>query len=363
MPLPLTFFTLPTQESEAPKKEDSEKQTIDFVLGRLARQYEEAGDFNRYLDGDEAFEIPSPRAAADPYSYGKSELLFWTDRQAYDDERLAWEDAIARERHEESIAYLRDTKQEAILSGLIEALRQQRVVPFVGAGMSAVMGMPIWADALRSLNERINDPRDPGIDTLIDRSRYLEAADALFKTDLTLAKSYVRTTYKVQKIAGPIQLLPSLSHGCVVTTNFDDAIEHAMKAKDISFDGHMYGMEEHNFFSRLTRGERCLLKLHGDYDNSSTYILSGDQYAAAYGEPFSFKKPIPKALRQIYISTTLLFLGCSLETDTTLQLFRQVHDSDEYELPVHYAILPLPEGRKRIHERESFLLGLNIQPI
>jgi hypothetical protein len=191
----------------------------------------------------------------------------------------------------------------------------------------------------------------------------LEAADALFKTDLTLAKSYVRTTYKVQKIAGPIRLIPSLSHGCVVTTNFDDAIEHAMKENDITFDGHMYGMEEHNFFSRLTRGERCLLKLHGDYDNSSTYILSGDQYKAAYGEPFSFKKPIPKALRQIYISTTLLFLGCSLESDTTLQLFRHVHDSSEYELPIHYAIVPLPETKKLMHKRESFLLGLNIQPV
>lgn len=125
----------------------------------------------------------------------------------------------------------------------------------------------------------------------------------------------------------------------------------------------MHGTQEHNFFPRLVRGDRCLLKLHGDADNPATHILTQGQYADGYGEPFDFHKPLPKALRQIFVSQSLLFLGCSLNQDWTLELFEQAKAADEYAIPNHYAILPAPVDAQAKQQKETRLLSLNIQPL
>ena len=198
---------------------------------------------------------------------------------------------------------------------------------------------------------------------LIDSGQYLEAAQLLADHDIVLTNNFIRTTYRVQSIDGPVILLPQVAHGCIVTTNFDDAIEEVYKRSNVAFDGYMHGTQHHNFFTRLVRGECSILKLHGDADDSQTYILTKTQYTKAYGGPLEFQKPLPKALRQVFISNSLLFLGCSLEQDRTLELFGRVKDQSEYEIPNHYAILPAPASPAAKQQKESNLLTLNIQPI
>lgn len=119
----------------------------------------------------------------------------------------------------------------------------------------------------------------------------------------------------------------------------------------------------HHLFSRLVRGHRCLLKLHGDADDAQTYILTKNQYLDAYREPLDFHQPLPKALRQIFISNSLLFLGCSLDHDWSLEPFKKVKDQSEYEIPNHFALLPESGSLQLKQEKETLLLGLNVQPI
>lgn len=345
------------------KKNEIEEETSDFLLKRMDLRYRENVEFNASLDCDDNVEIESPFSGEGTYQYKKSAVLFWTDIEAYEAERIAWHDSIKAEEHREVREYIEESEQRSVFMDLAQAIRKKRTVPFVGAGLSVPMGMPAWSKALSLINSKMDDPRTAEVEKLITGARYLDAADMLFTISPEIAKNYIRTTYRVSKIEGAVALLPRVASGCVVTTNFDDAIEHVMNDCSSPFDSYMYGTEEHNFFPRLTRGERCLLKLHGDFDNQPTYILSGEHYRKAYGEPFSFSLPIPKALRQIYISTTLLFLGCSLEEDMTLRLFMTVKESNEYGVPVHYAIVPDPSTKKKKSERSSFLLSLNIQPI
>ena len=41
----------------------------------------------------------------------------------------------------------------------------------------------------------------------------------------------------------------------------------------------------------------------------------------------------------------------------------QVRQQSEYEIPNHYALLPLPENQEAKQQKETNLLELNIQPI
>lgn len=343
--------------SPADKREDP---LVREAIRLLNEEYDASGDFNESFETDEPVRIGK-------LAFPKSRVLFWLDRDAYYDAQEEWRDDSLQDQHETCFKLLRDQGLETPFSELIAAVERGRVVPFVGAGMSKPMGMPLWGEALRELLGRLPGADAAAIIEQIEAGHYLAAAQALVDHDEVQTTNYVRTKYRVQKIklAGPMVLLPRIAKGCVITTNFDDAIEQTYRGVDIEFNAYMHGTQEHNFFPRLVRGDRCLLKLHGDADNPATHILTQGQYADGYrnaGE-FDFHKPLPKALRQVFVSQSLLFLGCSLEQDWTLELFEKAKQADEYAIPDHYAILPAPADAQAKQQKESRLLRLSIQPL
>lgn len=331
----------------------------------LGNQYDARPEFNAFFDGDEPLSVPSPRLDVGEYQYERSKVLFWLDREAYDDERAAWENDVRLARHQDALTLVRSQGLVAPYRDLLVAVALGRVVPFVGAGMSKPMGMPLWREALKELLGLLPGANVDEINAQIDSGKYLAAAQSMVEHDAIQVQNFVNTKYRVQeiKLAGPMLLLPGIAKGCVITTNFDDAIEQIYRTRKIEFSAYMHGTQEHNFFRRLVRGDHCLLKLHGDADNSATHILTQAQYADSYGNPLDFHKPLPKALRQLYVSQSLLFLGCSLEQDRTLELFDQAKQADEYEIPNHYAILPAPADAQAKQQKATRLLSLNIQPL
>lgn len=338
---------------------DTEKQEsllIQEAVRILSEEYEENQEFNESFDGDEPLKVGR-------LEYPKSKALFWLDRGAYYEEQATWTNESLQEKHEDCLRLLHENEHIAPFRELADSIARQRIVPFVGAGLSQPMDMPLWGAAMRRLHDRIHNPNDPAISALIDQGLYLDAAQVLAEHSQILTENFIRTTYRVQQVVGPAMLLPRIASGCIVTTNFDDAIEEVFKLEDIRFDGYMHGRQQNNFFSRLVRGHRCILKLHGDADDPQTYVLTKAQYLEAYEEPLNFQRPLPKALRQIYISNTLLFLGCSLEQDWTLELFKKVKEHSDFEIPHHYAFLPTPDTPQNKQEKAASLLGLDIQPI
>ncbi|WP_291991553.1 SIR2 family protein [Candidatus Accumulibacter sp. ACC003] len=220
-------------------------------------------------------------------------------------------------------------------------------------------------DTVALLLGRLPGADSTAINALVTGGAYLEAAEVLAAHDQVQTSHFIRTTYRAQKLrlAGPLLKLPKFAKGCIVTTNFDDAIEKTYERNSIEFKAYMHGTQEHNFFQRLVRGDRCLLKLHGDAENDATHILTKTQYEEAYGEPFDFQKPLPKALRQIYISQSLFFLGCSLDQDWIMELFKTANAGDGYQVPIHYALLAAPVDAQAKQQKETRLLALNIHLI
>lgn len=324
----------------------------------LTEEYETSKDFNESFDSDEPVRIGR-------LEFPKSRALFWLDRDAYYEAQEDWLDESVQEKHEACTALLKAHDLEFPFRELVAAVERGRIVPFVGAGMSKPMGMPLWGEALKELLARLPGADVAGITAQIDSEHYLAAAQALVEHDPVQTENFIRTKYRIQKIklTGPMLLLPRIAKGCVITTNFDDAIEQTYGRDDVHFDAYMHGTQGNNFFPRLVRGDRCLLKLHGDSDNPDTHILTHVQYANAYGSPFDFHKPLPKALRQVFVSQSLLFLGCSLEQDWSLELLEQAKHADEYAIPNHYAILPAPDDAQAKQQKATRLLRLNIQPL
>jgi SIR2-like domain len=341
--------------SNANKREDP---LVREAVRLLNEEYEVGKDFNGSFDDDEPIIIGE-------LAFPKSRVLFWLDRDAYYEAQEGWQNDFLQEKHEACTALLKAHGLQIPFSELIAAVERGRIVPFVGAGMSKPMGMPLWGEALIELLSRLPGADVTAITAQIDSGQYLAAAQRLVDYDPVQTANFIRTKYRVQKmkLTGPMVLLPRIAKGCVITTNFDDAIEQIYGRDDVHFDAYMHGTQGNNFFPRLVRGDRCLLKLHGDADNADTHILTHAQYANAYGSPFDFHKPLPKALRQVFVSQSLLFLGCSLEQDWSLELLEQAKHADEYAIPNHYAILPEPNDAQTKQQKATRLLRLNIQPL
>ena len=344
----------------------SNKEIIDSVELVLQAIYESASDFNRALDGDSPINIPSLRNKSD-YQIEASEILFWTDRDAYNDELSSWQPKRNLENHAAAIAQIKANDLVPVVHELAGAIRKNRVAPFIGAGISQPCNYPGWGAALEVISQKIAGLDAAAFKAKMDAYDYLGAAQVLWDKDDAQVRSFIQTkfsdgTIPPGGIQGPIKLLPRFSRGCIITTNFDHLIERTFEP--VQFEGYMHGRQAgNNFVSRLLKGDRCILKLHGDAANHQTYVFTEAQYKESYGEPLDFKKPLPKALRQIFISHSLLFLGCSLEQDRTLDLFKEICNEEKFDIPDHFAVMPLPKDPVAKKAKESRLLRMGIRAL
>jgi SIR2-like domain len=345
------------------KKLRENKLIVDKVEEALQAAYTSNSDFNAALDEAEPLTFKSLRDPEHEYLIRISDALYWVERDAYLDELDHWEGKRQIDQHEAASRFIKDSDQSAVFLDLVDALRFGRIAPFVGAGLSRACGYPMWGEALRKLAQKLSAPGFPDIEPLM--ADYLQAAQVLHAAAPDQVQNFIKTEFRKRgAILGPILLLPELSKGCIVTTNFDSVIEDLFSELKQGLDGYMYGTQPGNaFVQRLLRGERCILKLHGDARQENSYVFTQGQYEAAYGQPLAFQNQLPRALRQIFISHSLLFLGCSLEQDKTLDLFKFVIDEAAFEIPDHFALLNEPASPHERAAKEARLLKLRIRPL
>jgi hypothetical protein len=345
----------------------------EMVLERL----NDHSDFHDSLNGPDPIEFDGWGATPNTYHIERHEALIWKDPVGYNDELQRWREAADHEVNREAIEHLTNTNQLPVFRELCQVIQRKRVAPFVGAGSSACLNFPLWRDGLTDLAGRLEAGGNARVisrcrtaRTAISRGRYIEAGAILYGLDKVQVDNYVSTTYSVppnislNNISGLVRLLPELADGCMITTNFDNLIERIFQHVGKPIEGYMHGSEKHHKFAvSLIRGDRCILKLHGDFSDADTYIFSTQQYDRAYGNPLDFTTPLARSLRQIYVSHSLLFLGCGLGPDRTLEVFQAVINSNDFDLPTHYAILEEPALPAERQAKENRLLPLKIRPI
>lgn len=259
---------------------------------------------------------------------------------------------------------------ERYLRQLVRVPKENKLVPFVGAGMSLPIGMKSWTATLESLYERAEDTltarqaREFGE----ARARWAldEAAQVLWEAmgdkwfNDRIKALFGRDTLSADKIkAAPVALLPQIASGPVLTTNFDAVLEHVYGDFDVHKDIVLGDSRADALLNRWDDKQHFLLKLHGDADESTGRVLTRAQYDRAYDDSTS---RLPDLLRQLFASRRpLLFLGCSLEMDRTVEELRKV--GLQMRNAYHFALLKDPGTAER-NRRQNELVGkLGINPI
>ena len=293
------------------------------------------------------------------YPFKPDLILKKMDSTGYDEAFIEWLDQRKEDSLERADKILGLYDNQRRFNRLKDAYKRGAVIPFIGAGMSIPSGYPGWTKFLWQLR---NETRvsEEDLNNLLSQGKYEEAAQEL--ADNMPAGSFDEAIENAfghdEDLSGTIQLLPHIFNNSVITTNFDNVIKRCYEAAKSSFSETILGADARELPRYLGGGSNVVVKLHGKANSRHSRVLTYKEYQRHYGEGNSLLSVIEA------ISTkTLLFIGCSLVVDRTIQTLIQHCDAKGHDAATrHYAFLSISEDEDRLARRDD-LVRANIFPI
>jgi hypothetical protein len=191
-----------------------------------------------------------------------------------------------------------------------EAIRQNRLVVFVGAGVSASAGVPTWPYLIESFKSGLPEEMYDPADFLKTAEIYREAmghVDYLSNIKKVLKYGEVSSTVVHDAIM-------SINPSHIITTNYDDLLEQAA-----AHNNKQYYVVAKDEDLPLNRGEKMIVKMHGDFTNNNI-VLTENDYA-----DYSRKFPLIRSfLRSLFTTHVVLFVGFSFKDLNLKFILREI---------------------------------------
>jgi hypothetical protein len=192
---------------------------------------------------------------------------------------------------------------------LIELVRERRVIPFVGAGFSASLGLPLWRDLLAQLARETPDCLSYEELARLTNDDPLQMAEYLFlKSDARIGP--LRHTIEQlmppnlrPHLAAPHVELVNLGAAQIYTTNYDDLIETTYSSLGLPAQRVALAKDVALANSRVTQ----IVKFHGDLRHEETLVLT----ESSYHRRLDFESPMDLKFRSDLLGRSVLFMGYS----------------------------------------------------
>lgn len=330
-------------------------------------------DFNAWIDqGEVDLDIPLLQKLSQVGLSHTSKAFFAGDREAYEQALRAYRterrfEVLSREHFIETYGEEDGThwfdRNEQRFNQLVECLAAQEVVPFIGAGISVGGGFPTWANHLRQQGRTAGIP-PAQVEAWLAQGQYeqfIEHIERQHGRD-TFAQEIRDVFGKRGSIQGITLLISELFTDTLITTNYDRLLEQVFDTGEAPRVQVMNGVTA----MELPDPKKvAIIKIHGDFKDPAHCILSKAQYDQAYGvAELDLHRPVPKILSRYYRNNSLLFIGCSLRNDRTLQVFQATKASaGDVLFPQHFAIEQAPEALGALVARNGELSRLGITAI
>lgn len=236
----------------------------------------------------------------------------------------------------------------AIYKKLLEDMKRERVVPFIGAGISAKY-YPTWNMFLTECIKGEGKKHEDTMAKMLAEHHYEEAASYIQEVLGEMRfRDRMQSAFSDEKLEGAdvtitLQLICLLFRQTVITTNFDHVLKWAYEKMGNSFVEQVTPRRKLDApaIDRIWR-QHSLIKLHGSISREEDIVLTKEEYDLIYGKSSLLKTPFTKLLRNIYTNNVLLFLGCSLNADRTMMVLENILEKEKRD-QYHYAFMELPK--------------------
>ncbi len=259
--------------------------------------------------------------------------------------------------------YVNDSMcNQRVYDNLLKQMKNNRVIPVIGAGLSCWAGYPLWDQLLR--NKAKGTPVNGIVEKLLSEYKYELTASKIeeYYNHNTFLDALVEefSPAKIIEENRPAyqRKLPKLFKGPVVTTNYDVSLERLFGFTLVYTPENEFLKDA--FLSSVQMNESILVKLHGTIKDSSHIILSNERYIKTYGIDESCPDtslPLPRALTSLFNAAPPLFLGCGLNSDRTCAVFNACNSAKGF------ALLELPKEKEELEQRRSYFDSMKLQVI
>ncbi|OTY05615.1 tetratricopeptide repeat protein [Bacillus thuringiensis] len=232
--------------------------------------------------------------------------------------------------------------KDLYLQELADFYKKNKIVPFIGAGLSIPFGVPGWEKITKTIMQKVNKDFHPAIEYELSAKNYWKAFEALMRygnfTEFDIQQDLCSIIQKSIIKNIPIELhnygdLGKLAFKTFVTTNYDGLLYNFVEG-DVQFpvDLSTAQVSSQEFFDELSY--KRIWCLHGQMSNPGSIVITKEKYETLYKHSrylnlFSLLKE----------SNTFLFLGFSFDDLYIQNLFKL--NKDIFNKP-HYILLENP---------------------
>lgn len=196
---------------------------------------------------------------------------------------------------------------ETSIKKIKEASENNKLVIFVGAGVSANSGIPTWGQLVEEFSKELGVEVTSDLYLKIPQYYFNERGEKEYSDKLN--EIFHQEKYKINPIHKEIfKLKPQ--H--IITTNYDTLLEEAAIE-----EGEFFHTVKHNLDLPYANLDKMIIKMHGDFENRNI-VLKEDDYLN-YSKNFML---IETYIKSLIATNTVLFIGYSVN-DTNFNLIFQ----------------------------------------
>ncbi len=200
-------------------------------------------------------------------------------------------------------------------SDVIDLIRKEEVVLFLGAGFSLKAGAPSVSELIGTLVDEMTDEEKESV-TGCNQLDYISGAfESMRDRETLLALLKKMFVFKQSDMDDHNNLvrLPHIKH--VITTNYDTLIEDAY-GEDMA-----YVVRNNEDCTALPSNKTILYKIHGDF-SSDDIVITRDDYVTSLTSDKG--KPFWKLIHTLFLTKNILFVGYSLEDENILEIIKEI---------------------------------------
>ena len=198
---------------------------------------------------------------------------------------------------------------------LIDAHSTGKLMLFVGAGVSANLGLPSWSALIAHIAEELG--YDPKIfstygSPLALAEYYKKKKGGLGRLRSWMDREWHQSTMDISK-SDIHRLITQGNFSRIYTTNYDRWLEYAHDAFSVKYDKITSVAD----LASSTDACRQIIKIHGDFDAEDSIVLD----ETSYFQRLDFDTPLDIKLRHDVLGNSVLFIGYSLNDINIRLLF------------------------------------------
>lgn len=233
----------------------------------------------------------------------------------------------------------------------VKAIQEGYAAIFAGAGLSRPSGFVNWKELLRELAEEIHLDVDKETDLVEVAQYYCNEKRGRSELNAKILNRFITESQENSSI----NLLAEMPIQTYWTTNYDHLLEDILRKHGKRVD---IKMVSQNLSTTLSESDAIVYKMHGDYLDPSTCVITKDDY-----ELYNEKRQLfTTALQGDLVSKTFLFIGFSFEDPNLKYILSRIRNLLDANRRTHYCLLEKIQ-KEKYDDLDEFYYDLNKQEL